>query len=198
MIPIYDQTFFNFCGRIKRREGLWTVMWTEGTLERGRYFLQTQHKSYCNADILSYWGIWFKVPIMTRHGCQLKHPAQPFEILGSRKLACYKHLHNTSFILCNYFIAYKMWWKHFMFSGYNAIKTNKTRCSAGRSFIRPQRSVPEQLGQVWTKHLSVIQLWIWIVIKFLTLYGFFTRNKCQYFTNQLKISSSNLFKSKIK
>lgn len=96
-----------------------------GHIEKGQIFLQTQHKSYCNADILSYWGIWFKVPIMTRHGCQLKHPAQPFEILGSRKLACYKHLHNTSFILCNYFIAYKMWWKHFMFSGYNAIKTNK-------------------------------------------------------------------------
>ena len=40
-----------------------------------------------------------------------------------------------------------------------------TRCSAGHSFIRLQRSNPEQLGQVWTQHLSLIQLWIWIVIK---------------------------------
>ena len=33
-----------------------------------------------------------------------------------------------------------------------------TRCSARRSFIRPQKSNPEQLGQVWTQHLSLIQL----------------------------------------
>ena len=33
-----------------------------------------------------------------------------------------------------------------------------TRCSTGRSFTRLQKSNPEQLGQVWTQHLSLIQL----------------------------------------
>ena len=36
------------------------------------------------------------------------------------------------------------------------INTDLTRCSAGRSFIRPQMLNPERLGQVWTQHSSWI------------------------------------------
>ena len=50
---------------------------------------------------------------------------------------------------------------------------------AERSWIRPQRSNPEQLGQKWTQYSS----WIWIVIKYFTYYRFL--NKCQRTWNWL-------------
>ena len=52
------------------------------------------------------------------------------------------------------------------YSKSSSFSTHKTRCSTGRSLIQPQRSNPEQLGHVWTQHSSLIQVWIWIVIKY--------------------------------
>ena len=65
-------------------------------------------------------------------------------------------------------------------NAYSLRKTdqNITRCSARGSFIRPQSSNPERLGQVWTQHSSWIQLWIWIVIKKLKQHRFLTQNEC--------------------
>ena len=67
----------------------------------------------------------------------------------------------------------------------NVLILNKTRCSAERSFIRPQRLNPERLGQVWTQHSSWIQLWIWIVIKKLTQHRFSDTE--WMWSNELKI-----------
>ena len=41
-------------------------------------------------------------------------------------------------------------------------------CFAERRLIRPQKSNTEQLGQKWTQYKCLIQVWIWIVIKYLT------------------------------
>ena len=46
---------------------------------------------------------------------------------------------------------------------------------AGYSLIRQQRLNPKQLGQVWTNHSNLIQLWTLITIRYLTHDKNFTR-----------------------
>ena len=51
------------------------------------------------------------------------------------------------------------------------------KCFAGCSMIRPQWSNPEQLGQVWTQQSNLIQLRVWILIKYLTEHKILTQDE---------------------
>ena len=65
---------------------------------------------------------------------------------------------------------------HFKMLTYCVCELCVINCFAERSRIRPQRSNPEQLAQKWTQYSGLIQVWIWIVVKYLTYYRFL--NKC--------------------